>query len=135
MTTLPTRAPHPSAETQPFFDAASEGRLSLPVCDDCGWTIWYPRLHCPKCRGEDVTWTDSPGTGTVYSFTVTRRGQGRWRDASPFVIAYVELDEGPRVLTNIVDVDPETVHIGMEVTATFQPSDDEGPPVLRFAPR
>ena len=75
------------------------------------------------------------GRGTVFSYTVVRGGVGsRWRDHIPYVVAYVELDEGPRLMTNVVDVDPETVEIGMAVEAVFDATDD-GPAVLRFAPR
>ena len=131
MSDLPAPAPHPNLETQPYFDAAAEGRLSLPRCDDCAFVIWYPRTRCPECGSDSVSWVDSPGTGTVYSFSVTRRGQGRWRAAAPYVLAYVELDEGPRILTNVVGCDPDEVHIDMAVRAVFDETED-GPPLLRF---
>ncbi|MFT5530956.1 MAG: putative OB-fold protein [Candidatus Poriferisodalaceae bacterium] len=133
MTDLPARAPQPSLEDQPYFDGLAEGRISLPRCNACGLTIWFPRSMCPACYSEDVTWTDCSGNGSIYSFTVIRKGQGRWRDASPYVIAYVELNEGPRIMTNVIDVDPDTVAIGDQVTASFVPTED-GPPLLRFTP-
>ena len=80
-----------------------------------------------------VTWFEASGRGTVYSCTVTRRIGGSWRAATPFVLAYVELEEGPRVLTNIVGCDPETVHIGQAVQAVFDRTPD-GPALLRFTP-
>ncbi|MGY9074186.1 MAG: Zn-ribbon domain-containing OB-fold protein [Acidimicrobiales bacterium] len=133
MTDLPARAPQPSIENQPFFDAAAEGRLSLPKCDVCQTFIWYPRERCPACHHSGATWTGCTGNGSIYSFTVVRKGQGRWRDAAPYVIAYVELDEGPRIMTNIVDVDPDTCAIGDQLTAVFVATED-GPPLLRFRP-
>ena len=78
----------------------------LPVCDACGHHIWYPRSWCPVCRHESVTWTELTGRGTVHARTVLRRAVGPWRDAAPYVVAYVELEEGPRVLTNVVADDP-----------------------------
>jgi uncharacterized OB-fold protein len=134
---LPIGEPRPTPETEPFWSAAAEQRLELPVCDECGLVIWYPRSFCPDCQTDDVTWTPMSGGGTVYSYTVTRGGVGgRWRHHLPFVVAYVQLDEGPIVLTNVVDTDPDTVHIGMPVTAVFDqsPADDEGVvnTVLRF---
>jgi uncharacterized OB-fold protein len=135
---LPAGRPPYNAEAEPYWTAAAEGRLVLPVCDDCGHTVWYPRAWCPVCGGEAVTWTELSGRGTVYACTVVRRGMGPWADAVPYVSAYVELDEGPRVLTNVVTDDPTSVHIGLSVTATFAPvADDEGAPpqaILRFTP-
>ena len=128
---LPTPTPRATLETEPFWAAAAEGRLTLPRCNTCHKTIWYPRLFCPSCGGEDIAWVDSPGTGSIYSFTVVERGQGRWKEHSPYVLAYVELDEGPRILTNIVGSDPDTVSIGARVSAHFDPG-IEGGAVLRF---
>ena len=73
------------------------------------------------------------GRGTVYSFTISRRGPGPYREHSPFVLAYVELEEGPRVLTNIVDTDVETVTVGQAVHVVFDAAGDDAA-VYRFAP-
>lgn len=130
MSQLPTPTPHTTPETQPFWDAAAEDRLVLPHCDSCGEVVWYPRSFCPSCSSRDVTWSEVSGNGTVYSFTVVERGQGRWAEHSPYVLAYVELAEGPRVLTNIYG-DPDAVEVGSAVTARFDRS-DEGGAILRF---
>lgn len=130
---LPTRAPATGPETDEFWAATAEGRLLLKRCDDCGAVIWYPRDVCPDCHSRSTSWFEAGGTGTVYSYTVTRRSQGRWRQATPYVFAYVELDEGPRLMTNVVDCDPDTVHIGQRVTVVFHTT-DEGPALPRFTP-
>ncbi len=130
---LPVPPPNPNLETQRFWDATAEGRLELPRCDSCGHVVWYPRERCDQCGSTSVTWFEASGRGTVYSCTVTRRIPGSWRAAAPFVLAYVELDEGPRVVTNIVGCDPETVHIGQAVQVVFDPTPD-GPALLRFTP-
>ena len=130
---LPVPPPSPNLETQRFWDGTAEGRLELPRCDNCGHVVWYPRERCDQCGSTSVTWFEASGRGTVYSCTVTRRIPGSWRKAAPFVLAYVELDEGPRVMTNIVGCDPEAVHIGQSVHAVFDPTPD-GPALLRFAP-
>lgn len=130
---LPTRAPGVVPETEEFWAATAEGRLLLRRCDDCGVVIWYPRDLCPACHSRSTSWTEASGDGVVYSFTVTRRGQGRWRGAAPYVMAYVELAEGPRLLTNIVDCDPDTVHIGQAVTVVFHDT-GEGTALPRFRP-
>ncbi len=128
---LPTPTPATTLETEPFWEAAAEGRFVLPRCNSCEHVIWYPRLFCPECGSTDVSYVDAAGTGTVYSFTVVEKGQGRWRDHSPYVLAYVELDEGPRMMTNIVGVDPDAVAIGAAVQAVFDPGKDGGA-VIRF---
>ncbi len=133
MSDLPTRAPRTNSETQPFFDGAAAGVLRLPRCEQCQRVIWYPRQRCDGCGSTDVTWFDASGKGQVYSFSTTHRIPGRWQAAAPFVLAYVELDEGPRVLTNVIECDPSQVTIGMAVTAVFEPTED-GPPLLRFKP-
>jgi uncharacterized protein len=133
MSALPTPEPVPNLETEPFWDAAADGRLVLPRCDSCGTVIWYPRRFCPSCRATSVSWIEASGRGTVYSFTVVRKAPGRWREAAPYVIAYVELEEGPRVLTNLVDVEPDAVEVGMAVAVTFDAT-PEGHAVYRFRP-
>jgi uncharacterized OB-fold protein len=133
MSPLPAPAPPVTPETKPFWDATAEGRLVLPRCAACEAFVWYPRAFCPRC-GSAVEWVDASGRGTVYSFTVVHRGgQGPYRDAMPYVLAYVELDEGPRLLTNLVDCDVESLRIGEPVRAVFDPT-GEGPALVRFRP-
>ena len=96
-------------ENQRFWDSLRDGRIELPFCGACNSFAWYPRAICPGCHVEIAEWRTLPGTGSVYSYTVVAKGTGRWKDAGPYVTAYVQLDsgiahvEGPRVLTNIVD--------------------------------
>ncbi len=127
---LPAVAPEPGPDDAPFWEAAADDRLVLPRCRACGTFIWYPRTFCPACRSIGVDWVPASGRGTVYSFSVAQRGNGPWRDRAPFVIAYVELEEGPRVMTNLVGVDPDSVGIGDPVTAVFESAGDTK--VLRF---
>ena len=123
---LPVPAVPEAPELGAYWAAAAAGRLVLPRCRQCGFVIWYPRNFCPACGAADVEWTDSPGLGTVYSCTVTRHGPGRYRDVGPYVLAYVELDEGPRVMTNIVGCAPEEVAIGQRAVAVFDQAELEG---------
>ena len=132
-TALPAPAPTITLETKPFWEAATEGRLVLPRCDACTTIIWYPRAFCPACGNASVSWIEAAGTGTVYSFTIVRKGQGPYRDAGAYVVAYVELDEGPRMMTNVVDCDPDAVAIGMRVEVTFDAT-DKGTALPRFRP-
>lgn len=130
---LPAGEPVPNEETGPFWDAAAEGRLVLPRCEACGFVIWYPRRFCPACHHHGVHWFEASGNGHIYSFTVVRRGHGVWRDVSPYVLAYVELEEGPRMLTNVTHVDPAAVRVGMPVRVSFDQT-EAGRALPRFRP-
>ncbi len=129
---LPVTPPAPTPDDTPFWAALAESRVVLPRCLSCQTWIWYPRTFCPACHTREVEWLEASGRGRVYSFTVSTRGVGAWADRAPYVIAYVELDEGPRVLTNLVDVAPDEVSIGQVVTAVVQLDGDA--PALRFSP-
>ena len=131
-TQLPAPSPQINVETQPYWDATAEGRLILARCKGCSTVIWYPRAFCPECESFDIEWIEASGKGTVYSFTINRRGQGDYRDLV-YVLAYVELEEGPRMLTNIVDCDPETITVGQSVQVVFHATKD-GPSLPRFRP-
>ena len=131
MTLLPIKPPPIDAETSPFWDATAQGKLRLPRCEDCDFVIFYPRSRCPSCRSTRTRWIDLSGRGTVYSDTVVRRAPGRWREHVPYVVAYVELDEGPRMVTNLIECDPEAVTIGMAVRVQFEESGD-GYAIPRF---
>lgn len=101
-------------ETAEFWKGASEGRLLLKTCKQCGTPHWYPRVVCPFCRSGDLEWRPASGEGTIYSYTITRRA------AQPFVLAYIQLAEGPVMLTNVVDGDMESLHIGQRVMVSFR---------------
>jgi uncharacterized OB-fold protein len=132
-TTLPAPAPVVPPETKPYWDATAEGRLVLPKCVNCGSINWYPKAFCPVCSNFGVEWIDAQGTGSVYSFTITRRGSGAYAQAGPYVLAYVELDEGPRIMTNIVDADLETLAVGDRVEVEFHET-GSGTSLARFHP-
>ena len=69
-----------NAETKAFWDATAEGKLLLPRCNACQTVIWYPRPFCPECSSSDISWFEASGNGTIYSYTINRRGQGDYRD-------------------------------------------------------
>ncbi len=129
---LPVAAPRPTPDDAPFWEALGQSRLVLPRCRRCGTHIWYPRGFCPSCYSPEVDWVEASGRGTVYSYTVSTRGVGPWAERAPYVIAYVELEEGPRILSNLVGVDPGEVRIGQSVRAVVE-FDGEAP-ALRFSP-
>ena len=121
-------APTPTPETQTFWDAAAKGKLIVKRCAACGKTHHYPRPICPFCGSDRTEWTDASGQGVIYSFSVMRRA------SPPYVIAYVTLDEGPTVMTGLVDCDFDALRIGQPVRVVWKDSDG-GPPVPMFTPR
>lgn len=134
MTWEPRPVPTVTPETERYWSAAADGRLLLRRCTDCELTYYYPRSHCPDCLGDDVDWVEAAGTGTVYSYTGTGIVE-RWPDdALPLVLAYVELAEGPRLLTTLVDCDLDDVEIGTDVAATFVPTEDPDVAIPVFEP-
>lgn len=126
--------PHPDPETQPFWDAAAEGVLKIQQCADCGHHIFYPRIVCPHCLSEDLTWQPVSGRARIYSLSVVHRAAPAFRDELPYVVALVDLEEGPRMMTRILTEDPQAPRIGDAVEVEFCPQDN-GPPLPFFRAR
>ena len=132
MSELPTKAPRTNEDTAPFWAATGEGRLTLQRCSSCDTVVWWPRAVCPACSSFELDWFDASGRGHVYSYTVVHRSQGKaWNAVTPYVVAYVELDEGPRLMTNIVDCDPADVAVDAPVQVVWDTT-DEGTALPRF---
>jgi uncharacterized protein len=132
----PTPVPTVQPEVKPFWDGTAEGKLLLPRCTECATLIWFPRPFCPSCGSTSVEWNEASGKGTIYSYTVNRRGAGdlpEYREPVPYVLAYVELAEGPRIMTNIVECDVESVRIGQAVELIFHDT-GQGTALPRFRP-
>ena len=103
--------PVPTAVTQPFWDATKEHRLLLQKCIN-GHVFYYARTHCPECLSNQLHWIEASGRGRLYSYTVARRAQGpEFAEDVPYIIAAITLEEGPRMTSLLVDVDPENVQI------------------------
>jgi len=120
-------APRVLPESLPFWQAADKGRYLIKKCNSCGQVHHYPRDICPFCLSADTAWQDSPGTGVVYSFSTMGK------DDAAYTMAYVTLDEGITVMTNLVDCDPQKVNIGQKVRVIFQPTEG-GHAVPMFTP-
>ena len=114
-------------ESRPFWSAAAEGRFIVPKCNTCKKFYWYPRAICPFCFDDKIEWVTASGKGKIYSFSVMRR------TPEPYAIAYVTLEEGVTMLTNIVDCDFDALKIGQKVKLVFIPSEG-GFPVPMFTP-
>jgi uncharacterized OB-fold protein len=117
---MPTPVSNP--ESDAFYEAAKEGKFLIRRCTKCHKRHWYPRALCPFCFGP-TEWEAASGDGIIYSYSPMRRAN--------YTIAYVTLAEGPTMLTNLVDCDPDKLAIGQKVKLTFVPTED-GPPVPCF---
>lgn len=118
--------------SQPFFDAACEGRLVMQLCPRDGY-FFYPRSHCPHCLQSDWTWEEAPTEATIYAYTIERTGQDpAQRNRVPFAIAVVDLAAGPRMIGNVIDCPLEHVAVGMSVSVFFAIVD--GTPIVCFRP-
>ena len=130
--------PYASWETRGYWEGAGRGELVLQRCRSCGVVQHRPRAVCASCLSGDIEHFVASGRGQVHTYTVTNQNQQLpFRDACPYVLAYVELEEGPRLLTNIVGVDPADVHIGQPVVVDFwsgERDDGEALAVPRFRP-
>jgi hypothetical protein len=113
--------PRVDEENKWFWEACSRHELYLQRCRACGAMRFYPRALCPECLSHDTEYVRCSGRGRVYTFTVTHQNQAPgFREELPYVMAYVELDEGPRLLTNIVGTKPQETSIGMPVAIEFE---------------
>lgn len=117
-------------ETAPYWEAARAGRLLLPRCRTCGRAHHHPRPWCPHCWSQDLTWEEAAGTGEVVTFTVVHQPPSPAFE-TPYVLAVIELDDGPRMMANVVDVDPSAVRIGLRVAVTFEPRGEVALPQFR----
>ncbi|MBR0642448.1 Zn-ribbon domain-containing OB-fold protein [Roseomonas hellenica] len=120
-------APAVDPTNKPFWDAAREGRFLIGLCKDTGKHFFYPRGASPFTLSNNVALVEAKGTGTIYTYTVARTKE-------PHAVAYVELDEGPRIFTNIVDCDLDALKIGQKVKLVWKPTTEGAPPVYMFTP-
>jgi len=112
--------PVPDAVSQPFWDGVAAGVLRLQRCRACGCHVFYPRAVCPHCTVGELGWVTAVGTGRVHSFTVVHRAPEAYREDVPYVVALVDLDEGVRMLTRLVDVEPGAVRVDLPVEVTIR---------------
>ena len=119
--------------TQPYWEGCRAGELKLQRCSDCGEHQFYPRNICAHCMSRNLAWITASGRGQIASFTVVRRAISKAYDA-PYIVALIDLDEGVRMMSNVVDADPEQVGVGDTVTVDFENwSDEVRLPVFRLA--
>ena len=121
MTEYQKPLPIPNEDTKPFWDSLREHKLMIQKCSQCGQFRFPPRVVCPYCMSLDSQGVEVKGKGKIYSFTVVHHAYTpAYRDELPYVVAIVEIEEGIRLVTNIVGCEPESVQIGMDVEITFE---------------
>jgi uncharacterized OB-fold protein len=114
---LPVQSP----EAKPFWEAATEEKLLIQKCSECGQHVWHPRTACPYCLSDELDWTQSEGNGHLYTYSVVHHPPtDAWEDKVPYTTAIVYLPpEDVYIFTQIIDVDPDEVQVGMDVSLTF----------------
>ena len=127
--------PAPCRVTKPFWDSLREHRICIQHCDACDAFFFYPRAMCPKCWTPEIRWREISGGGSLHSFTIARVPTAPHFAADvPQKIAVVEFDEGPRLTTTLVQVEPEDIEVGMRLMPVFEDLTDMPLTILRFAP-
>lgn len=117
--------PVPTPISRPFWDAAKQHRLTLQRCAN-GHVFYYARSHCPKCLSNQLEWVDASGKGTIYSYTVARRPTSEeFAEDVPYIIGVIELAEGPRMTSLVVEAAPDDVRIGAPVEVVFDDVNEE----------
>lgn len=124
-----------NAISAPFWRSVEEGEMKLPYCPGCERFFFYPRPFCPNCWSEDVEWRPVSGEGTVWSFSVVHFPffRGEWKERLPYVVALIELEEGVRMLSNVVECPVEEVRVGLPVKVLYGRLGDQTMPLFRPA--
>ena len=116
----------PTAESEAFWQGCAEGRLLIQRCNACGHHQFYPRVLCTACSGADIAWHEASGSGRVKSFTIIRRAVTEaYAGDVPYIVALIELTEGPTLMSNVVGCEVEDVCIGMNVAVCFDRRTEE----------
>ena len=127
--------PQPTPETQPFWDSMKRHQMQVQRCQDCREFYFYPRPFCPRCYSRNVAWEDVSGKATLETYVINHRAAPRFEEDAPYVIAVVTLAEGPRMMTNLVGVEPEAAALpaDMALEVVYDDVTDEIT-LLKFRP-
>ena len=116
----PKPLPVVTEESRPFWEGCRQGKLLLQYCEQCQRYQFYPRLYCMQCGSNASRWVEASGRGVIYSYTIIRQSKSpEFMNDTPYNVAIVQLEEGPRMLSNIVDVDPSELRVDLPVTVVF----------------
>ncbi|HXW33792.1 MAG TPA: Zn-ribbon domain-containing OB-fold protein [Acidimicrobiales bacterium] len=121
MSTVRFDLPIPDDFTKTWWDATAEGRLLIIRCASCHEAHYYPRPFCPRCGSSDVSWEEASGEAVLYTWSVVHRNDlPPFNERVPYVAAIVDLAEGPRMMTNVVDCDFDSLKVGMRLRVKFR---------------
>jgi uncharacterized protein len=127
--------PQPTDTTRPFWDGLREGKIRVQYSPSAGKWVFYPRVLAPGTLADDLQWREITGHGTVYTYTIAHAPTSpAWRDHIPQLIAVIQTDEGARIPTELVDVQPDDITVGMRVQPVFEPAADGETVLLKFKP-
>ena len=118
--TIPASMIKQDSDSRPYWEGLAQGELRIQRCKVCSKAVFYPRSICPHCHADSLSWIVASGKGTIYSYTVVHQAFGPFAEDAPFVIAIVELEEGARMMSRIVDATRESVVVGAAVKVTFE---------------
>ncbi len=117
--------PFVTDESRPFWDGCREGKLLLQYCDACQRHQFYPRLYCMRCGSQEVRWVKASGRGTIYSYTIIRQNRvPNFVNDVPYNVAIIQLEEGPRMMSNVIAIDPAELRVDLPVQVVFDPVSD-----------
>lgn len=116
---MPAKTMDGDGDSRIYWEGIAQGELRIQRCDACARAVFYPRSICPYCHSDQLSWIVATGKGTIYSYTVAHQAYGAFAGETPFVVAIVELEEGVRMMTRIVDSPRERVTIGTLVQVSF----------------
>jgi uncharacterized OB-fold protein len=119
---MPPKTMEGDGDSRVYWEGIAQGELRIQRCDVCARTVFYPRSICPHCHSDQLSWIVATGRGTIYSYTVAHQAFGAFAGEAPFIVAIVELEEGVRMMTRIVDTPRERVTIGAPVQVRFETS-------------
>jgi uncharacterized OB-fold protein len=119
-TSHPKPLPVVTDESRPFWEGCRQGKLLLQYCDQCRRYQFYPRLYCMQCGSASLSWIEASGRGVIYSYTIIHQNKSpEFAQDTPYNVAIVQLEEGPRMMSNIVDISPAELCIDLPVTIIF----------------
>lgn len=119
---MPPTSIEGDGDSRIYWEGIAQDELRIQRCDVCARTVFYPRSICPHCHSDQLSWIGATGKGTIYTYTVAHQAFGAFAGEAPFIIAIVELEEGVRMMTRIVDAPHERVTIGAQVQVGFETS-------------
>jgi uncharacterized protein len=122
---LPTSMIQQDSDSRPYWEGLTQGELRIQRCSSCSKAVFYPRSICPHCFADQLSWIVASGKGTIYSYTVAHQAFGPFAADIPFVIAIVELEEGVRMMTRVINAPRERVAVGAAVEVTFESVGEE----------